>query len=95
MPFNLGEQVVDRLLGRLESDDDFRELFRTDPRAALAQIGHLPAEDAGIAEGIWACCVTQNLASKEEIRNARVALRIQLLSSQASLNPITLESRKK
>lgn len=61
--------VVDELLDRLSSDDSFRDLFATDPRAALAQIGHVaPADDPLL------CAQTTVLAPKEEIAAARKAL---------------------
>jgi putative modified peptide len=94
MPFNLDERIVDALLDKLSSDDGFRVEFQRDPRAALAAIGHAPAADASVASGIWACCVTKELASKEGIRASRIALRNQLLSAQASLHPITLEAKQ-
>ena len=62
--------VVDTLLDKLSSDDGFRALFASDPRAALAQIGHsVPSEDPLL------CAQTTTLASKEEIAAARQALR--------------------
>ncbi|KAF1699145.1 putative modified peptide [Pseudoxanthomonas jiangsuensis] len=68
--------VVDELLDRLSSDDGFRDLFATDPRAALAQIGHVvPADDPLL------CAQTTVLASKEELAAAREALREHLTSA--------------
>lgn len=61
--------VVDKLLDRLSSDDEYRELFAKDPRAALEQVGHkAPSDDA------MACARTETLASKEEIAQARKLL---------------------
>ena len=75
--------VVDELLDRLSSDDGFRDLFATDPRAALAQIGHVvPADDPLL------CAQTTVLASKEEIAAARKALRTHLVDSCASMTVI-------
>lgn len=94
MPFNLDEKTVDVLLEKLSNDDDFREQFHRSPRDALAAIGHAPAADRSVDAGIWACCVTTQLATKEDIRRSRAALRNQLLSAQASLHPITLEAKQ-
>jgi putative modified peptide len=93
MPFNLSEKTVDALLDKLATDDDFRDLFHRDPRSALAAVGHAPASDSSTKEGIWACCVTKQLASKESIRASRGELRRQLLSEKASYNPIQLENK--
>ena len=61
--------VVDKLLDRLSSDDEYRELFAKDPRAALEEVGHkAPSADA------MACARTETLASKEEIAKARKLL---------------------
>ena len=61
--------VVDKLLDRLSSDDECRELCAKDPRAALEQVGHkVPSDDA------MACARTETLASKEEIAQARKLL---------------------
>jgi putative modified peptide len=92
MPFNLSAKIVDVLLEKLASDDAFREQFQRDPRSALASIGHGPAADSAVKEGIWACCATTALASKQEIAASRDKLRSQLMSAQASYHPITLEA---
>jgi putative modified peptide len=96
MSFKLSEGLVDQLLDKLGSDDAFRSQFQSDPRAAMASLGFAPAADSkvGAREGLWACCSVSALASKEQIRGSRQALRSQLLSAQASLNPIHLEAPK-
>ena len=70
--------VVDALLERLSGDDAFRELFATDPRKALAQVGHHAAADDPLL-----CAQTTVLASKEEIAAARDALRSHLTAHAA------------
>jgi putative modified peptide len=93
MPFKPSEKIVDALLDKLSSDDAFRSQFQADPRAALASLGHEDAAKAGPDDkGIWACCRVKELASKEAIRSARAALREQLLSDQATFNPISLSA---
>ena len=64
MSYQLPEPVVDRLLDKLGNDDDFRHLFTTDTRAALASIGFAPAADRSIEHGAWFCLGVESLASK-------------------------------
>ena len=93
MPFKLSEDIVDSLLEKLGSDDAFREQFQSSPRAALASLGHQAAASAKDGEaGVWACMATASLASKEAIKASHVALRLQLLSTQAAYHPISLQS---
>lgn len=95
MPFQLSEQTVDTLLDKLSSDDDFRIQFQTNPREALAAIGHLPAAMAkDSAPGLWSCLQTTQLASKDAIKASREELRKQLLSSQAAYTPHNLSAAK-
>ncbi len=68
--------IIDELLHRLSSDDTFRALFASDPRAALASLGYTPP-----AEDPLLCAQTTVLASKEEIAAARDALRAHLGSN--------------
>lgn len=81
MAKNFSREVVSRLLDGLANDDQFRELFQSDPRAALAQIGHVtPEADVG-KEGVDpVVCCTGRLASKEEIRRSAELLRERLSS---------------
>jgi putative modified peptide len=93
MPFKLSEETVDALLDKLGTDDAFRKQFQANPREALASVGHKAAATAKEGEaGIWACCTTTQLASKEAIQASRDALRQQLLSAQATYNPVSLQS---
>lgn len=70
--------VVDELLDRLSSDDDFRDLFASDPRAALAEVGHVADANDPLL-----CAQTTTLASKEEIAAARAALQEHLTDHAA------------
>ncbi|WP_255523467.1 NHLP-related RiPP peptide [Xanthomonas sp. XNM01] len=65
--------VADTLLHKLSNDDEFRTLFASDPRAALADIGH----DADAQDPLL-CAQTTVLAPKEEIAAARDALHAHL-----------------
>ena len=90
--------VADRLLSRLAEDDDFRELFASDPQGR--RLGHQPASafDAAAALAGASCMKVQRLASKEEIQACQEALQRDLTSAAAytvvhSLDAGTLESK--
>lgn len=95
MPFKLSETSVDTLLDKLSSDDDFRKQFQANPRKALAAVGHKPASKAKDTDsGLWSCLQTTQLANKDAIKASRDVLRKQLLTSQATYNPVNLEVAK-
>jgi putative modified peptide len=77
--FKLPAPIIDRLLDRLGNDDDFRDLFVADTRAALAGLGFEPAADPSVKMGLWECLFVDRLASKETLRASRDTLRTQLL----------------
>ncbi|MGH8105438.1 MAG: NHLP-related RiPP peptide [Arenimonas sp.] len=96
MPFQLSEDLVDKLLDKLSSDNEFRAVFQKSPRIALAYLGHDAAAYAGDNDkGAWACLHCVELASPEAIQNSRAALRKQLLTSSAAQSPVTLDMSKK
>lgn len=95
----LDPKVADKLLDLLSTDNAFRRLFKKDPQAALAQVGHPEAKAAvaGLKKGIAApalgtasCCTLQSIAPKAEIIKARAELR-QMLTSGLAQNPIQLD----
>jgi len=93
MPFSLSEQVADALLDKLADDDDFRELFTTSPREALARLGHAKAGSSKDDDaGIWTCMQVTQLAPKQAFKNSRDELRRQLLTQTAAHNPINLQA---
>src|SRR5690606_1881688 len=69
----LDPAVANELLDRLASDDAFRDLFSSDPPAALSSLGNEVS-----AEETLSCRRTNVLASKDEIASARDALRTRL-----------------
>jgi putative modified peptide len=78
-------EVADRLLDKLSTDDNFRNLFEKNPSAALRQVGHEPAsEHAGVRGSDPAMCANlkNGLASKEAIREGREAMKAALISTQ-------------
>ncbi|KFN49572.1 NHLP-related RiPP peptide [Arenimonas composti] len=87
----LSDSLVDKLLDKLATDDDFRAAFQNDPRQALASLGYGPAADAGVQRGAWMCLAVSQLASKDAIAASRDALRAQLLSAKSAHSPILLE----
>ncbi len=74
-------KVIDALLDKLSHDDGFRDLFQSDPRSALAQVGHItPDELVGVSAKDPVLCVTTNsLASKEDIQSGREKLQSRML----------------
>ena len=71
MTSTISKDVARALLGKLATDDDFRDRFQKSPRAALAQLGHeTPAADRGV-NGRDPVISLENLrgglASKEKI----------------------------
>ena len=71
-------EVVDKLLDGLAGDDDFRELFGRDVRAAFRSIGHeTPAQHVGV-EGkdpvLPFLKLKGGLASKEKIKASKDSL---------------------
>lgn len=91
---SLPPDLVDRLLALLSENDAFRATFQANPVAALAELGHAPAQ-ALLAAGASApvegqpyyCMTSQVLASKEEIAAARQDL-LSYLTCQGNKNVI-------
>lgn len=78
----LDAQTADKLLELLSTNDQFRELFTSDRQAALAQVGYPDAAEPSIQ-----CTSVDQLASKEEIAQAREELK-SVLTSQAALTVV-------
>lgn len=94
MSFSLPESIALDLLHKLGHDDAFRDRFGADARAALAELGFVPAGDSQASTGIWDCLVVQVLASKETIRNSHGLLFRHFTTEKAGANPITLEVQR-
>ena len=74
----LPPDIADRLLELLSTSDVFRAKFQRDPAGALHDIGHEPAaamRGKRPFKGQPYYCLTGELASKEEIRRSREALK--------------------
>lgn len=81
MANNFPRKIADKLLEKLSSDDDFRKLFQTDPRAALRELGYeTPEKDVGVEGADPLMCLSSGagLASKKAIKAARSKLLEQL-----------------
>lgn len=93
----LDPKVADKLLDLLSTDNEFRRLFKKDPQAALAKVGHPEAkaavaalrkgQPAVIAATTASCCQVQRIAPKADIIKARTELRTMLTSSLAQTPP--------
>ncbi|HBK46975.1 MAG TPA: putative modified peptide [Xanthomonadaceae bacterium] len=77
----LPTDIADRLLELLSTDDAFRQVFQKNPTAALSELGYEPAriqlesQDGPPGQGsAFYCMTSQQLASKEEIIQARKEL---------------------
>lgn len=90
----LEPKIVDRLLGLLANDDEFRELFQKDPVAAMEQVGYQPPVmmSARVAAStdrvsVAGCIGVRQLASKEQIQAAHDELKSMLLAGLSQTSP--------
>lgn len=87
----LESKIADRLLDLLGDSDKFRELFQSDPAAALALIGYEAPTAAKAAASaslsITDCLRVTELASKESIRSAHGELKAMLLRGLSQITP--------
>lgn len=86
MAKNFSREFADKLLDKLSTDDQFRELFKRDMRAALRTLGHeTPKSEEGVRGVDPVVCLTRSssgeLASKEDIKAARSFLAERLSAS--------------
>jgi len=89
----LDPKVARKLLDKLGTDNEFRRLFKKDPRAALVASGYKVAKGDVAAEAALAqvagCLSVERIAPKNSILQARDTLEAQLLAGMA-MNPIQL-----
>lgn len=78
----LDPKIADRLLDRLSTEDGFRELFKSNPRAALEEVGYQAPQEA-----FHSCCNVRELASKETITKARDEIKAMLITGLAYHTP--------
>lgn len=79
-------EVADKLLDKLSTDNDFRELFQKNPRAALRKVGHeTPEADRDVKGQDPVLCsynLKGGLASMEAIRAGHDKIKAALTSTQ-------------
>src|SRR6478736_8757772 len=95
----LDPKVADKLLDLLSTDNAFRRLFKKDPQAALAQVGHPEAKAAVAARRkgppfpppgpppvvppTASCCQVASIAPKAAVMRARDELKTMFTSGLA------------
>ncbi|TWI05818.1 putative modified peptide [Luteimonas cucumeris] len=98
-PAPLDPKVIETLLDRLSTDDDFRSLFQKDAGAALREAGHMPPPAEGMKTGLAASAsagsclqmrTTDRLASKDDIARDRAKLESTLAMIQGFMCPAEL-----
>jgi len=99
----LDPKVADKLLDLLSTDNAFRRLFKKDPLAALAQVGHQESKAALAAMRKGAtpespaaplaggCLQVTRIAPKEQIVRARAELK-EMLTVGLSFTPPQLDA---
>jgi putative modified peptide len=71
----LDPKVAGKLLDKLSTDNEFRRLFKKDPKAALSSVGYkAPKEAVAGLKQVHDCCGIDNIAPKAAIVKARQAL---------------------
>ena len=89
----LDPKVAGNLLDKLGTDNEFRRLFKKDPKAALIQAGYKLAKGdvaANVAfDHICGCIQVQNIAPKASIIKARESLQA-YLTAGIGMMPIQL-----
>lgn len=99
----LDPKTADKLLDLLGTDNAFRRLFKKDPQAALAKVGHQPSKEAiaalrkgppftppgppSVVPPIAGCMQVQRIAPKADIIKARADLKTMLTSGLAYTTP--------
>lgn len=86
----LDPKVADKLLDLLSESNDFRRLFKKDPRAALIKAGMSATKDAATLEAIAGCCQIARIAPKADVIRARDELKT-MLTSGLAMQPIQLD----
>lgn len=86
----LDPKVAGKLLDKLSTDNEFRRLFKKDPKAALSSVGYKEpkAATAGVKQ-VYDCCGVDSIAPKADIVKARDAL-LQTFVAGLGQSPIQL-----
>lgn len=86
----LEPKIADKLLDKLSTDNEFRRLFKKDPTAALATLGHKLA--AG--QSVGGCMQVTSIAPKAAIAASRETLKSHLTSTGSQSVVFCFESGK-
>ncbi|MDR6842027.1 NHLP-related RiPP peptide [Pseudoxanthomonas sacheonensis] len=70
----LDPKVAGKLLDKLSTDNEFRRLFKKDPKAALSSVGYKEPQGGTGLKRIYDCCKIDRIAPKAAIVEARAAL---------------------
>ena len=91
----LDPKVAGKLLDKLSTDNEFRRLFKKDPKTALIQAGYkLPKGDVEAAarfEHLCGCARVQSIAPKADILKARDEIQT-MLTSGLGQQPVQLNA---
>lgn len=87
---SLDAKVVDKLLDLLGTDNEFRRLFKKDPKAALQKVGFKAATPAEF-EAVASCCQIARIAPKADVIRTRGQLREMFLAGLGQ-HPIQLDA---
>jgi len=86
----LDPKVADKLLDLLSTDNEFRRLFKKDPRAALIKAGMSATKDAAALEAVAGCCQVARIAPKADVIRARKELQTMFIGGLGQ-NPPQLD----
>lgn len=90
----LDPKVASKLLDKLSTDNEFRRLFKKDPKAALISVGYkepLQTGTGGRQRRIYDCCTVERIAPKADIIKAREAI-MTMFTSGLGHQPIQLNA---
>ena len=90
----LDPKVAGKLLDKLSTDNEFRRLFKKDPKAALIRVGYKEPLETGTGSKrrrIYDCCAIDRIAPKADIVKARDAI-LGMLTAGLGHQPIQLNA---
>lgn len=82
----LSDKTADALLEKLANDDDFRDRFMANPKAATLSLGTDDPAAHDLSEAPIA-----RLATKESLRRSGTKMRESLVSSKSPFEPVSFE----
>ncbi|HSX65046.1 MAG TPA: NHLP-related RiPP peptide [Pseudoxanthomonas sp.] len=91
----LDPKVASKLLDKLSTDNEFRRLFKKDPKTALIQAGYKvtknDVESQAELEQLCCCIQVKNIAPKNAIMKAKASLQ-NYLTAGLGMMPIQLNA---